>query len=122
MRIRGVEDKIAGWLLTDKVRAVVAGLLAEDGFARLQWRSWPQLFPSTTGPWPGVGGRAVTTAQVTTAHYGGTNAVLVFVGDELFAFGESDDPTLWQQLHSGSIDFGRLATRGLTIMRRGEAR
>lgn len=115
MKHTGIEQVIADALLTDKVRARIGVSAAED--LGLSWRSFPQMFGSTCGPWPGFGGAAMTTFQVTVARSSRTGQVLVFAGSDLFAFG-AGDTWLRSQVTRGEIDFPKLADYGLVILDR----
>lgn len=119
MKRDGVEQVIAEHLLTDKVldHLLAAGepTVREDDLA---WRSFPQLFGTTTGPWNGFGGAAMTTYQVTVAVDRSSKLVLVFVGSDLYAHGWTDSVEFWSQFRGQSIDFDRLAEHGLTVLER----
>jgi len=119
MKRHGIEQIIARALLTDAVleRLLVAGQPTIDQ-GRLQWRSWPQRFASTTGPWGGIGGAAITTFQVTVAVDHAAQLVLVFTGLDLFAFGWTDATWFWAQVAGSSINTGGLAGYGLTVLDR----
>lgn len=119
MKREGVEQVIAEHLLTDKVldHLLAAGepTVREDDLA---WSSFPQLFGTTTGPWNGFGGAAVTTYQVTVAVDGPSRLVLVFAASDLYAHGWTDSVEFWSQCKGQSIDFDRLAGHGLTVLER----
>lgn len=119
MKRPGIEQVIAGSLLTDAVleRLLVAGQPTIDQ-GRLQWRSWSQPFASTTGPWGGIGGAAITLFQVPVAVDHATQLVLVFAGLDLFAFGWTDSTWFWAQVAGTSINTGGLASYGLTVLDR----
>lgn len=119
MRRTGVEQAIAGHLLTDLVleHLLHAGEVTVDDRA-LSWRSWPQTFESTTGPWGGIGGAAMTEFQVTVAVDRSSKLVLVFVGSDLYAHGWSDDTWFWDQYLGSNINTGALARFGLTVLGR----
>lgn len=119
MKRTGVEQAIAEHLLTGKVfeHLLQAGEVTVHEDA-LQWRSWPQTFPSTAGPWGGIGGAAMTDFQVTVAVDRTSKLVLVFVGSDLYAHGWTDVAWFWDQYLGSSINTGRLADHGLTVLTR----
>ena len=115
MKHTSIEQVIAEALLTEKVRTRIGAPASEE--LDLGWRSFPQMFGSTCGPWPGSGGAAMTTFQVTIARSKPSGQVLVFAGSDLFAFG-TGDTQFWGQVRTGEIDFGRLGENGLTVLDR----
>ena len=116
MKHSGIEHVIAQTLLTKPVRYALAEAGADPAGEDFEWRSWPQVFGSTTGPWDGYGGAAMTTFQVTLARRGSFAAV--FAGSDLFAYGSCDDPTFWQQATSGHLNFDQLEDLGFVVFRR----
>lgn len=119
MKRPGVERVIAEHLLTDRVleHLLRVGEVTVDEEA-LRWRSWPQTFESTAGPWGGVGGAAMTDFQVTVAVDRAASLLLVFVGSDLFAYGWSDDTWFWDQYLGSNINTDALARFGLTVLGR----
>lgn len=123
MKHTGVEDVMAEHLLTPVVLAhlAAAGAADLDG-SRMSWHSWPQSFPTTAGPWKGIAGQAFTTFQVTVAIVGMTGSsdalILVFVGSDLYAYGNSGKPELWEQVATSSINTRQLAELGLHVLER----
>lgn len=119
MKHPGIEQVIARALLTDTVleRLRTAGQPTLDE-GKLEWRSWPQRFASTAGPWGGIGGAAITSFQVTVARDPAAPLVLVFAGLDLFAFGWTDVPWFWAQVAGSSINTGALEGYGLTVLDR----
>lgn len=119
MRHAGVEQVLAEHLLTD---TVLEHLLRAHEVTvyqdALRWRSWPQTFPSTAGPWGGIGGAAITDFQVTVAVDRATKLVLVFVGSDLYAHGWTDKAWFWDQYLGSNINTARLAEHGLTVLGR----
>lgn len=119
MKRHGVERVIARALLTDKVRAHLASagepILDEEA---LEWRSWPQMFGSTTGPWSGIGGAAVTSFQVAVAVGHAGRLILVFAGSDLLAYGWTDASWFWAQVAGASINTRGLQGYGLTVLDR----
>lgn len=117
---------ISDALLTPAVRAHVADLAAQgigvQDAAHLdyvQWRSWPQQFPSTNAPWNGIGGQAITTKQVTVGTDPLRDVYVVFVEHDLYAIGTSRDHWLWEQVHSSSnLNFAKLDKYGLHVLDR----
>lgn len=120
MRRAGVEQAIARHLLTDQVleHLVRAGEpTVEDD--RLVWRSWPQQFSTTTGPWQGIGGAAITTFQVTVARDDVTGLVLVFAASDLFSYGCPPSWAVGSIVDAEGIDFGRLGDDlGMSVLDR----
>jgi len=48
-------------LVVERFRRLGSARSSEDS---IQWWSWPEVFPSTSGPGGGIGGQAMTTFQV----------------------------------------------------------
>ena len=119
MKRTGVEQVIAQHLLTDPVleHLLQAGEVTVDE-RTLTWRSWPQTFPSTAGPWGGIGGAAMTDFQVTVAVDRSSKLLLVFVGSDLYAHGWTDVTWFWDQYLGSNINTARLAEHGLTVLGR----
>ena len=119
MKRTGVEQVIAEHLLTGPVleHLVAAGEPSVDEGA-LVWRSWPQTFESTAGPWNGIGGAAMTQFQVTVAVDRSSKLVLVFVASDLYAYGWTEVTWFWDQYLGSNINTRRLADHGLTVLGR----
>ena len=110
-------------LLTDDVldHLLVAGFpTVED--ESLSWRSWPQNFLTTAGPWPRLGGRAVTPVQISVGSDFARQCVLIFAGADLLAYGHTSNEWFWDQVRGSNLNTARLAVYGLTVLDRPLAR
>lgn len=54
--------------------------------------SWAELFGSTTGPWGGIGGAAMTTYRMTMVRSRGL--AILFAGDKLYGVAEYNPKTI----------------------------
>lgn len=119
MKRPGMDHVMAQTLLTDPV----LNHLLDAGFPTVEdetlaWRSWPQSFPTTAGPWLRMGGRAVTSVQITVAHDFARQRVLIFAGADLLSYGHTSNEWFWDQVRGSSINTATLTSHGLTVLDR----
>lgn len=117
VRRLSLDEVLAERLLTPAVRRLLGEKCPGATDDEMEWRSWPQTFGSTAGPWPGcVGGAAMTPMQVTVARGLYLALLLVFVDGDLYAYGKSDDRRFWEQFRAHELATGHLAEYGLTVL------